>query len=239
MVYNIAGTLQAGVHADFSDGNMSVFLISYIAGPVICYLLGAVPFGFLAGRAKGVDIRRQGSGNIGATNAARVLGRPWFFVVFALDFLKGLASVALVCFLLNHWNKGVIEAQFGWENLQMLYGLAAIVGHMFPLYLGFKGGKGIAVSSGVFVYLTPCAFLVALAAFLIAYLVSRYVSLGSICAAVAFSASYFLFAFLYGNDPFAPNVALLSAVCVLFTLLVIFKHRTNIARLLSGRELKV
>jgi len=223
----------------FFDLDRSVFLISYIAGPVICYLLGAVPFGFLAGRVKGVDIRRQGSGNIGATNAARVLGRPWFFVVFALDFLKGLASVALVCFLLNHWNEGVIEAQFGWRNLEVIYGLAAIVGHMFPLYLGFKGGKGIAVSSGVFVYLTPCAFLVALAAFLVAYLVSRYVSLGSICAAVAFSASYFLFAFLYGNDPFAPNVALLSAACVLFTLLVIFKHRTNIARLLSGRELKV
>ena len=214
-------------------------MISYIAGPVICYLLGAVPFGFLAGRAKGVDIRRQGSGNIGATNAARVLGRPWFFVVFTLDFLKGFASVALVCFVLNYGDKVGIEAEFGWKNLQMLYGLAAIVGHMFPLYLGFKGGKGIAVSSGVFVYLTSCAFLVALAAFLVAYLVSRYVSLGSICAAVAFSASYFLFAFLCGNDPFAPNVALLSAACVLFTLLVIFKHRTNIARLLSGRELKV
>lgn len=223
----------------FFDLDRNVFLISYIAGPVICYLLGAVPFGFLAGRVKGVDIRRQGSGNIGATNAARVLGRHWFFIIYALDFLKGLASVWLLFSLFNAGRHGSIDAGFGMSNLQVVYGLAAIVGHMFPLYLGFKGGKGIAVSSGVFVCLTPCAFLVALAAFLIAYLVSRYVSLGSICAAVAFSASYFLFAFLYGNDPFAPNVALLSAACVLFTLLVIFKHRTNIARLLSGRELKV
>jgi glycerol-3-phosphate acyltransferase PlsY len=215
-------------------------LIHYIAGPVVCYLLGAVPFGLLAGRMKGVDIRGEGSGNIGATNAARVLGRPWFFVVFALDFLKGLASVALVCLLLNHWNEGVIEAQFGWRNLEALYGLAAIAGHMFPVYLGFRGGKGIAVSAGVFAFLTPFAFFAAFAVFLLVYLASRYVSLGSICAAVAFSGAYFSFALLlHGVNPFAPNVVLLSAACVLLTLLVIFKHRANMARLLGGKELKV
>ncbi|RKY23722.1 MAG: acyl-phosphate glycerol 3-phosphate acyltransferase [Planctomycetota bacterium] len=213
-------------------------LIHYIAGPVVCYLLGAAPFGLLAGKMKGVDIRREGSGNIGATNAARVLGRPWFFVVFALDFLKGIASVALIFWLFAGAHGKEIE--IGECNLQVIYGLAAIAGHMFPVYLGFRGGKGIAVSAGVFAILTPFAFFAAFAVFLLVYLASRYVSLGSICAAVAFSASYFLFAFLlYRGGPFAPNVVLLSAACVLLTLLVIFKHRSNIARLLGGKELKV
>lgn len=217
-------------------------VVQYVFGPVVCYLVGAAPFALLAGRLKGVDIRRQGSGNVGATNAGRVLGRQWFFIVFALDFLKGLASVALLFGLLNVWldTGGAVEAQFGLRNLSVVYGLAAILGHMFPIYLGFRGGKGIAVSAGVFVWLAPYAFLAALGTFLIVYAASRYVSLGSICSAVVFCGSYFAFALLLrGEDPLAPGTLLLSATCVLLALLVVFKHRANIARLVAGREMKV
>ena len=208
-------------------------MFSYILGPVLCYLLGAVPFGFLAAKARGIDIREQGSGNIGATNVGRVLGRSWFFAIFALDFLKGLACVSAIFLLLNPGKTDEV-------NLQVIYGFAGILGHMFPVYLGFKGGKGIATSSGVFAYLTPFPILAGLVVWVILYAALRYVSLASICAVVVFTASYFLFPFfLYKYDEFSPKVLLLSASCVLIPLLVIFRHRQNIARLMSGRELRV
>jgi glycerol-3-phosphate acyltransferase PlsY len=200
----------------------------YILGPIICYLLGAVPFGFLIAKAKGVDIRKQGSGNIGATNVGRVLGRQWFFIVFALDFLKGLASVALVFPLLNPADALV--------NLQVVYGMAAFIGHTFPVYLGFKGGKGIATGSGVFAYLTPFPFLAGLVVWVALYASLRYVSLASICGVIVFTASYFLLP--HDFDEFAPNVLLLTLACALVALIIIFKHRQNISRLLSGKEVR-
>jgi len=212
-------------------------MLSYILGPIICYLLGAVPFGYLIAKARGVDIRTQGSGNIGATNVGRVLGRQWFFIVFALDFLKGLACVSIIFYLVNPGDREQIS--LGWRNLQVIYGFAGLLGHMFPVYLGFKGGKGIATGSGVFAYLTPFPFLAGLVVWLAVYLASRYVSLASICAALIFAASYFLFPlFLYNYDELAPNVLILTAACALVTLLVIFMHRQNIARLLSGKEVR-
>lgn len=213
-------------------------MFSYILGPILCYLLGAAPFGFLIGKAKGVDIRGQGSGNIGATNVGRVLGRAWFFAVFALDFLKGLACVLVVFELMNPG--GHEQIALGWRNLQVIYGLAGILGHMFPVYLGFKGGKGIATSSGVFAYLTPLPFLAALVVWVAVYATLRYVSLGSICGMVVFTASYFLFPpFPYSYDKYSPKALLLTVACAFITMLVLFRHRQNISRLLAGRELRV
>jgi len=209
-------------------------VFSYILGPLVCYLLGAVPFGFLVAKARGVDIRKHGSGNIGATNVGRVLGRQWFFAVFALDFLKGLACVSVIFTLLNP------NAETRLINVQALYGLAAIAGHAFPVYLKFKGGKGIATGAGVFAYLTTWPFLAGLAVWLIIYATLRYVSLASLCGACVLTATYLLFPSVWFNfDRFSPKALLLSVACAMITILIVFKHRQNIARLLAGRELRV
>lgn len=200
----------------------------YILGLILCYLFGAVPFGYLIAKARGIDIREHGSGNIGATNVGRALGRQWFFVVFALDFLKGMACVALLFPLLNAG---------GQANLQVTYGFAGILGHMFPVYLGFRGGKGMATSSGVFSYLAHFPFLAGLAVWVIVFAALRYVSLASICGVAIFTASYFIFPARYGG--YASNQVLLTISCCAITVLVIIMHRRNIARLLAGEELRM
>src|SRR5215475_5384529 len=147
---------------------------------LLSYLVGAIPFGYLVARGRGVDILKQGSGNIGATNVGRVLGRPFGVLVFALDFAKGAVPVVLARNFAGDY------ADSSW--LEVGAGLAAFLGHLFPVYLGFRGGKGVATGAGVVAVLVPLPFLAALVAWILVLAGWRYVSLASVSAAVVLCA---------------------------------------------------
>jgi len=185
---------------------------------VAAYLVGAIPFGWLLGRlAGGLDVRRVGSGNIGATNVARSLG-PWAGVLtLALDVGKGAAAV---------WGAGRLTGQPG---VAMAAGLAAVAGHVFPVYLRFKGGKGVATGLGAFLVLAPGATLGAGALFLAAVAATRRVSAGSILAAASLPVILLLF-------QAAPALVLAGLAS---SLLIVFRHAENIRRLFSGTEPKM
>ncbi len=188
------------------------------------YLLGSLPTGFLAGRCCGVDLRTKGSGNIGATNAVRVLGKPWGYTVFLIDFLKGLLPVILA----NHWS-----AQVGIHPASApgaLAALAALLGHSFPIWLKFKGGKGIASSAGVIVGLFPSAFLFCIGTWMLVFTISRYVSVASLAASLALPLAATILFCLHKAD----WLALL--VSILMCSLAVWRHRSNIARLRVGTE---
>jgi len=189
------------------------------------YLLGSIPFGFLAGRICGIDIRTQGSGNIGATNALRVLGKKWGYAVFSCDFLKGLVPVIMAA----QW--GTYAGVFPASAPGALAGLFVLLGHSFPVWLGFKGGKGIASSAGVIVGLFGVgAFLFCLGSWLLFFSVTRYVSVASIAAAIAVPLSVSVLYFMHRSD------WLTLLVAFLMCLLAIWRHRSNITRLRAGTE---
>lgn len=209
----------------------AVFAVAVVAA----YLLGSVPFAFLLARAAGKDLRSIGSGNIGATNLARALGRRWGYCCFALDVLKGLIPVVLVRALAGAPNNPLLL------SLWLLVGMAAILGHVFPVYLRFKGGKGVATSFGVALglwpYFTLCA-LVALAIWIAVLLVWRYVSLASISAAVAFPVVLVL-GILTLPAWRAASLWPLVVAAIVIPILVIIRHRENMRRLAAGTESKI
>jgi glycerol-3-phosphate acyltransferase PlsY len=205
-----------------------VFLI------VAAYLLGSVPFGVLIAKAHGKDLRSIGSGNIGATNVARALGKKWAYVCFVLDCLKGLVPMLTAKLIIGELTAGVL-------SLWLAVGCAAIVGHIFPIYLRFKGGKGVATSLGVVLGLYPyytVPGITALAIWAGAVLIWRYISLASITAAVAFPISLIVSIGLLGDWRFLQLWPLI-VVAVVMGLLVIVRHAENIKRLLEGSETKV
>ena len=191
------------------------------------YLLGSIPTGVWLGKwFRKVDIREHGSGNAGATNALRVLGVKWGLVVMALDILKGLAAVLLLVPLLTFCRP--IDPAL----LRVLAGTAAVVGHVFPVAIGFRGGKGVGTSAGVMFALAPLVALTALIIWLAVVAATRYVSLGSMLAAVSVTPLLFLQGALLGAAP--PRPMLIFAV--LLALGVLISHRANIGRLLQGNE---
>lgn len=191
----------------------------------ICsYLLGSIPFGFLAGRICGVDIRTKGSGNIGATNALRVLGKPWGYAVFSCDFVKGLVPVIVA----GLW--GTYAGVHPASAPGALAGLCVLIGHSFPVWLGFKGGKGIASSAGVMVALFPAAFLLCLGIWLLLFTMSRYVSVASIGGAITLPLAVLFLYLTHRADWLA------LAVSVAMCLLAVWRHRSNIVRLRAGTE---
>ena len=201
------------------------------------YLVGAVPFGLLIGKAKGVDIREHGSGNIGATNALRVLGKGPGILCFALDVLKGAAPVVGAGLASGLLTGGVTNTNDGAAWLGV--GVACVLGHLFPVYLKFKGGKGVATAFGVFVAywgVTGIATLAALATWIVLVRVTRYVSVASIGAACALPLG--TWALLAGRGsigvewPFGLITTLIGAF-------VVVKHRSNLARLRAGTEAKI
>ncbi|MBX3444970.1 MAG: glycerol-3-phosphate 1-O-acyltransferase PlsY [Planctomyces sp.] len=195
-------------------------LLAALAG----YLIGSIPFSLLLGRAAGgIDIRQHGSGNVGATNVARLLGWRWGGLALVLDALKGLAAVWLAPRL----------AFAPSLNVLVLCGLAAILGHMYPCWLGFRGGKGVATSLGVVAMLAPWPALAAVIAFGVCFALTRYVSLGSIVAAVVFAGAHLAMTW---PDSFSDRGWSLSAFSVAVPLLVIWRHRSNIQRLMRGEE---
>lgn len=191
------------------------------------YLLGSIPSGFLVGRARGIDIRLAGSGNIGATNVFRVLGPVPGTGVLLADALKGaIAVLALppLCGLIL--NMGPER----YPLLSLIAAMAAILGHSYTCWLNFRGGKGVATSAGVLAALVPSAFLITLAVFLMTLAIFRYVSLGSVLAALALPVAT---AFLYPNS--LPLIILTS----LIGLLVIWRHKANLQRLRAGTEPRI
>ncbi|HOB75459.1 MAG TPA: glycerol-3-phosphate 1-O-acyltransferase PlsY [Phycisphaerae bacterium] len=211
-----------------------------IACILVGYLVGSIPFGLLAGRLKGIDIRQHGSGNIGATNVGRVLGRWYGMAVFALDLLKGLAPVAVAGPLLKR-GIGIDWGQSTFLWLWLAVAAACILGHMFPIYLGFKGGKGVATSLGVILGVYPYFTLPGLAAFALWVILTRatgYVSVGSVAAAGAFPV---IFACSARSELFGEGGHLwpLELFAITIGLLVIYRHRGNLRRLIQGTEPKI
>jgi glycerol-3-phosphate acyltransferase PlsY len=207
-----------------------VELPSYVLVAVGAYLLGSVPTGYLVARARGVDIRSVGSGNIGATNAFRVLGRGPGAFVLAADALKGVLAVflgALIGPQLADIPAERVDTAVEWFHI--VAGVGAIVGHSFTCWLKFKGGKGVATSAGVLLAMLPAAFGIALGVWLVVFLASRYVSLASLAAAAALPVATW---WLSPSPPFRGFALLVGA-------LVIVRHRGNIQRLLAGTENRI
>jgi len=199
------------------------------------YLLGSIPFGLIFARAHGKDLRSIGSGNIGATNLSRALGRKWAFLCFFLDVTKGLIPMLVATGFISS-PPHITELL-----LALAAGCAAVLGHIFPIYIKFRGGKGVATSFGVALglwpYYTVCSFF-ALGVWVVAVLMWRYVSLASIAASIAFPLALILVIVLTPGWDFADLWPLL-AVATVIPLIVIVRHRENIKRLIAGTESKV
>jgi glycerol-3-phosphate acyltransferase PlsY len=207
-----------------------VDILAYVVVALAAYLLGSIPSGYLAGRAKGIDIRTVGSGNIGATNAFRILGKTAGSLVLAADALKGWIAVEVVPRLVMRLFFGGADGRGDeLEFLRILAGVVAILGHNYTFWLRFKGGKGIATSAGVLIALVPVALLVILITWIVVALATKYVSVASIAAsAVLPFATWFAH---YGLT--------LTVITALMAALAIFKHKANIMRLMNGTENKI
>lgn len=210
------------------------------------YLIGSIPFGLLIGFARGIDIRQHGSKNIGATNAGRVLGRPWGYLCFTLDVLKGALSVFIAGSLNGLFARGALDARDAW--LWIAVAAAAVLGHMHSIFLKFKGGKGVATGFGVMLGLWPhltWPALIALALWLLVARASRYVSLASCIAALSIPVSTatigLVSALMRGLSPVEQVRELwpFLVLTVALAALVVFKHRANLARLRAGTENRI
>jgi glycerol-3-phosphate acyltransferase PlsY len=198
-----------------------------LLGLALSYLIGAIPTGYIVGRAvKGIDIRKQGSGNVGATNVFRVVGKEWGLGVLGFDILKGFLAVS------------VLAPDFSTSFLSpflnsLLLGMAAIAGHTWTVWLGFRGGKGVATSLGVFLALAPRAVGLALVVWNLLFLWKRYVSLGSLGMAASFPVWVLVF---YRREEYFLSLFLISLALVVF---IFYTHRENIKRLREGTEKKL
>lgn len=187
----------------------------WVAG---AYLVGSIPFGYLIGRARGVDVRTVGSKNIGATNVFRTVGKGWGLLAFLCDFLKGLLPTLAATLAYGRR-----------ADMAVCVGLACVVGHTLTVFMRFRGGKGVATAFGMMIALAPCPTLAAFGVFVVTVWLSHYISLGSILAAVTLGAVVW----------FVPATPLLRGVVTAIALFVVVKHRSNIVRLARGCENKI
>lgn len=203
--------------------------MDFILFSLIAYMLGSIPTAVWIGKAKyGLDVREHGSKNAGATNTFRVLGKKPGIIVLLIDVMKGALATFLPVILLDS------SAGTGNDHLiqlQILSAVFAVTGHVFPLFAQFRGGKGVATSLGVVIGLQPLAAVICLGLFLVVFISSKFVSLGAICAALAFP---FVVRFILDEDSMW-----LSVFTVLLSSLVIIAHRKNIGRLMKGEESKM
>lgn len=200
-------------------------IVEFVAVIAVSYLVGSIPFGYIAGRVlKGIDVRDFGSGATGATNVMRTLGRGPFALVLAADALKGYVPVMVTWFL------------FESHDLQVASGLAAVLGHDFPLYIGFRGGRGVATSFGVFAALALPVWVILLAAGLFIILTFRYMSLMSIVTVPLGALALLALAVVEGGDHYTYSKAVFGAFA---TALVLLRHGGNIRRLVQGTEPKL
>ncbi|MGC1479858.1 MAG: glycerol-3-phosphate 1-O-acyltransferase PlsY [Chthoniobacterales bacterium] len=203
--------------------------VLYLLIALGAYLVGSVPSGYLIGRVRGVDIRKEGSGNIGATNALRVLGKGWGYFCFACDIAKGFLAV----FLARTVVADALDLEPAWSGI--VAAVMVIVGHNFPVWLGFKGGKGIATSGGVILGLFPWpAFVIPLATWVLLFYATRYVSVASITCAIMVPVS--LAGLWLAGWPGSDGAYVV--VGVLMAAMAVWRHRENVKRLLAGTETK-
>lgn len=217
----------------------SVFLPVFIGMLAASFLCGSVPFALLLGRLRGVDIRKVGSGNIGATNLGRALGRPWGVACFLLDALKGAAPVAAFGIWRGTWGVALGEASANATIEWLAVAIAAILGHVFSPWVGFKGGKGVATGFGSMVALWPLLtwpMVGALLAWAILLAATRFMAIASVIAA-ATPPAVLLVQSLQAEWP--PAAAPLLVATSLVFVLVAIRHRTNVARLLAGTEPRI
>lgn len=201
---------------------MPIAIILIIAS----YLIGSIPFGLLISKHRGIDLREEGSGNIGTTNAVRVLGKKWGIVTGILDILKGTVIIVLIYILeaCDLWTNRII---INGESIYVIYGIAAVIGHVFPVFLKFKGGKAVATSFGVLLATTPWSALIVIIIFAIVVAICGYVSLGSsIGALMAIPASFIIY-----QDNLYSNLFMIIMVA-----LIIYRHIGNYKKLLNGTE---
>ena len=201
---------------------MSLILV-IIAG----YILGSLPFSFWLGKFRGVDLRRVGSGNVGATNLARTVGTEWGLIAFVLDLGKGLIAVILAGYICNLLKTSGTSLSI----LKIIGGISSIIGHNWSMWIRFKGGKGVATSAGVFLGLAPVSLLLAMAVWLVVLVLFRYVSLASIIASIS------LPLWMWSGIGGKPALPIIIFSCIVSILLII-RHRSNIKRLIQGRESK-
>jgi acyl phosphate:glycerol-3-phosphate acyltransferase len=200
-----------------------IMFIVVLAGS---YLLGSIPFGYLIGRIAGIDIRKAGSCNIGATNVVRVLGKRYGYPVFVLDFFKGFGAVKISMLLATgrppDWNSP--------ELLGIMAAVFSVVGHSYPPWLKFKGGKGVATSAGAVFALTAVGGLIAVATWIVIFWLTRYVSVASVTAALVLPVVILVIS--WRNE--SAKAIFYFSVCA--AVLVIWRHRSNLSRLMHGTE---
>jgi len=197
---------------------------AYVICGLIAYLAGAIPFGLLVARAHGIDIRSVGSGNIGATNVFRCVGKPWGTLTFVCDVLKGFLPAFFLPGLAARW-AGI---ECGGQGLVVVCGCLAVVGHNWPVYAGFKGGKGVATSAGALLGIAPAAMGIGIATWIVVFLIGRYVSLASMSAAAVLAAVAW---FIYGS-----RGPLIPAALTTLAVMIIWRHKGNVHRLREGTE---
>lgn len=200
------------------------------------YLLGAVPFALLLGKINGIDVRKIGSGNVGAMNLGRVLGRKWFFAVFGLDMIKGLVPSLVVGWMLSNESGSPVVR----DLCRLGIGLLAVVGHNYPVYIGFRGGKGVSTSLGVALGVYPEFTLPGVICFFVwatGLGLTRMSSVGSMAGAVAFPLLYILWSRWRGEALADRWPFLFFAIGI--AVMVLWRHRANIARIIAGTETKV
>lgn len=199
---------------------------------VIGYVFGLFQTGYLYGKSKGIDIRKEGSGNAGTTNSLRVLGVKAGLITFLGDLFKAIFAVLLVQFLFRNSYPDAVKV------LELYAGFGAVLGHNFPFYLKFQGGKGIACTSGMILAVCPMAAPICLILFIVSIAITRYVSLGSILVVISFLAQVIVFGqmgYLHIDAAYLPEFYVVSAC---FTGMALWRHRANIKRLFSGTENK-
>ncbi len=201
--------------------------MSLILVIIIGYLLGSLPFSFWLGKTRGIDLRRVGSGNIGATNLARSVGTGWGIIAFVLDLGKGLLAVILAGYIFSLFKENVTSLAM----LKIIGGIMSIFGHNWSMWIKFKGGKGVATSAGVFVGLAPVTLLIVLGIWVAVFVAFGYVSLASIVAAISLP---ILMLIGIGGKVALPIIIFSCIV----TMLIIIRHRLNIKRLIQGKENK-
>jgi glycerol-3-phosphate acyltransferase PlsY len=201
-------------------------VVTFILIALLSYLMGSVPAGYIAGRFAGIDIRRVGSGNIGATNVLRVLGKPYGYAVFLFDFCKGVGAVRVSILIINVAHPGNQES----ELVGIMAGVLCVLGHTYPVWLGFKGGKGVATSVGVLFGLMPVAALTVLAVWFVTFQATKYVSVASIAAAVALPVTAAVMVH------FEKAGMLLVYFSALLAVVIVWRHRSNVSRLMKGTE---
>ena len=202
-------------------------MFTIAAAALLAYLLGSIPAGYIAGRISGVDVRKVGSGNVGATNVTRVLGKRFGYPVFVVDFGKGLAAVAAGVMIAK-------AAQWAPKFVDLCGAIAAVfsvIGHSYPIWLGFKGGKGVATSLGSLFGLNWIAAAIVCVIWIVVFQLTRYVSLSSIVAVIALPVTIATMLFLKQLET---PILLYFSLCL--AVIVVLRHRSNLSRLLKGTE---